>query len=160
MTTSIKTCFGCKQEKSVDEFYRHPAMADGRLNKCKSCKKADSNQHRRENIEKVREYDRKRGSQPHRVASRREYSRTEQGRERCASAKRAYAERNPLKRAAHVAVGNALRDGRLVKEPCEICTDPKAEAHHDDYSKPLEVRWLCDPHHKQWHKENRALHDD
>ena len=33
--------------------------------------------------------------------------------------------------------------GKLKPEPCEGCGDPKAQKHHDDYSKPLEVRWLC-----------------
>ena len=33
--------------------------------------------------------------------------------------------------------------GKLKPKPCESCGDPKAQKHHDDYSKPLEVRWLC-----------------
>lgn len=53
---------------------------------------------------------------------------------------------------AHKRVGNALRDGRMKKEPCCVCGDPKAEAHHDDYSKPLEVRWLCRIHHLAFHR--------
>jgi hypothetical protein len=68
--------------------------------------------------------------------------------ERVLGIKRRWAERNPEKRAAHIAVGNAVRDGRLVKLPCEVC-GAKAQAHHDDYSKPLEVRWLCPPHHAE-----------
>ena len=43
---------------------------------------------------------------------------------------------------------------KLERMPCEICGDSIVEAHHDDYSKPLEVRWLCQSHHKQWHAEN------
>ena len=49
-------------------------------------------------------------------------------------------------------VNNAIRDGRLVKLPCEICGDPKAEAHHDDYRKKLKVRWLCFKHHREYHQ--------
>ncbi len=38
-----KTCFGCEQTKDITEFYKHKAMADGHLNKCKPCKVKDSN---------------------------------------------------------------------------------------------------------------------
>lgn len=44
----------------------------------------------------------------------------------------------------------ALSSGELVRQPCEICGE-KADAHHDDYNKPLDVRWLCRSHHKQHH---------
>lgn len=53
---------------------------------------------------------------------------------------------------AHKVVGNAVKDGRLVKKPCECCGNEKAEAHHDDYSKPLDVRWLCRTCHKKHHR--------
>jgi hypothetical protein len=46
--------------------------------------------------------------------------------------------------------GNAIRDGRLIRKPCEKC-GKKAQAHHDDYSKPLDVRWLCFKHHREFH---------
>jgi hypothetical protein len=48
-------------------------------------------------------------------------------------------------------VVKALLTGELEREPCEICGDWPGHAHHDDYSKPLEVRWLCPSHHKIWH---------
>jgi hypothetical protein len=35
----------------------------------------------------------------------------------------------------------------LVPQPCEVCGATKVEKHHPDYSKPLEVRWLCREHH-------------
>lgn len=41
-----------------------------------------------------------------------------------------------------------------MRKPCEICHDEKTDAHHDDYEKALEVRWLCRLHHMQVHKEN------
>ena len=59
-----------------------------------------------------------------------------------------------IERAAHDAVRYALKKGTLKKERCQVCGDPKAEAHHDDYTKPLQVRWLCKRDHKLWHEEN------
>lgn len=51
---------------------------------------------------------------------------------------------------AHSAVHSAKAKGELVKEPCEICgSKVRVEAHHEDYSKPLDVRWLCNNHHRQ-----------
>ena len=50
---------------------------------------------------------------------------------------------------ARLKVRNALRNGSLIKKPCEICGELKVEAHHDDYSKPLEVIWLCKRHHQE-----------
>ena len=64
-------------------------------------------------------------------------------------------EKNHIKRAAHIITGNAIRDGKLMKRPCEICNNIKAEAHHDDYEKPLEIRWLCKKHHVEHHKQER-----
>jgi hypothetical protein len=53
-------------------------------------------------------------------------------------------------------VAYALKTGRLIKGPCEICgTTKQVEGHHPDYSKPLEVNWLCMRDHKQWHMENK-----
>ncbi len=52
---------------------------------------------------------------------------------------------------AHNAVTRAVAKGSLTKEPCTVCRNPKAQAHHEDYSKPLEVIWLCALHHKLHH---------
>jgi hypothetical protein len=52
----------------------------------------------------------------------------------------------------------AIRSGRLVKQPCERCGESEeVHAHHDDYSKPLDVMWLCPLHHRQRHKEPEAI---
>ncbi len=45
----------------------------------------------------------------------------------------------------------AIAAGKLLRQPCEVCGESKVDAHHDDYSKPLEVRWLCRLHHRQHH---------
>lgn len=49
------------------------------------------------------------------------------------------------------------RRGRLVHEPCETCGDAFAEKHHDDYDKPLEVRWLCRPCHLAEHQAETEM---
>lgn len=73
--------------------------------------------------------------------------------------KKKYIDANPIKRKAHNAVNNAIKSGKLKRLPCEVCrsTEIKTIAHHDDYSKPLEVRWLCPIDHKEWHKNNEAI---
>ena len=59
---------------------------------------------------------------------------------------------NPKLIAARTAVNNSVRDKKLLREPCAICGEVKSEAHHTDYTKPLEVTWLCRLHHAAWHR--------
>jgi hypothetical protein len=60
---------------------------------------------------------------------------------------------HPDKYAAHKKINVKTRTGKMAKEPCEKCGTLKSvHAHHDDYSKPLEVRWLCSKHHVEHHK--------
>jgi hypothetical protein len=61
---------------------------------------------------------------------------------------------NREKRLAHRRVEAALLAGRLVRCACERCgAVERVQAHHDDYSKPLAVRWLCAVHHRERHRE-------
>ena len=64
---------------------------------------------------------------------------------------REYRNRNPEKTKAHTAINNAIRYGKMTKLPCEVCGEIKVEGHHEDYSKPLEVIWLCKEHHEKTH---------
>lgn len=64
---------------------------------------------------------------------------------------------NPEKRQAHKAVEVAIRARALLRACCERCGSLNSQAHHDDYSKPLEVMWLCPKHHGERHRELRAL---
>lgn len=133
---SCKKCFKCGLTKPLDLFYKHKTMLDGYLNKCKYCTKTDVSAHREKNIEKIREYDRRRGSR------------------QSASYLSEYRKKYPNKYRAHCLVNNNIRKGNILKECCEICGNEKSVAHHDDYLKPLKVRWLCQAHHKQWHALN------
>jgi len=60
-------------------------------------------------------------------------------------------EKNKYKAKAHYAVTRALRLGILFRQNCEVCGNEKAEAHHNDYTRPLEVRWLCHKCHMYLH---------
>jgi hypothetical protein len=135
MTT--KRCFKCLCEKPIEAFYKHAQMGDGHLNKCKDCTKRDVAKHRQENLEKVRAYDRARASQDHRLASRIHYAEK-------------YRKEFPDRIRANAMVIRAIRNGVLKRQPCWVCGE-KAVAHHPDYSAPLDVVWLCQPHHKQAH---------
>jgi hypothetical protein len=73
--------------------------------------------------------------------------------EKMAEAVKRWRSANPEKKRAHDAVERALRRGELIRGPCEVqgC-ERRSEAHHDDYSQPLRVRWLCRGHHKEAHR--------
>lgn len=62
-----------------------------------------------------------------------------------------YKSANPEKHKAHLALTRAIRRGDLVRMPCEKCGALRVEGHHDDYSLPLVVRWLCKSHHLDVH---------
>lgn len=69
----------------------------------------------------------------------------EKYRERMGRARAAWLARNPHKRVAQIAFSNAVRDGKLKRPSvCEDCgAGGRIEGHHDDYGRPLDVRWLC-----------------
>jgi hypothetical protein len=65
---------------------------------------------------------------------------------------------NHHKHHAHGIVHEALKSGRLIRaEACEKCGHPTVEAHHESYSKPLEVNWLCRDCHKALHRKTHCL---
>lgn len=56
-----------------------------------------------------------------------------------------------MKDSARSIAGVYKRRGKLIPAPCEKCGTAKTEMHHDDYAKPLDVRWLCRPCHLDHH---------
>ena len=136
-----KTCSCCKDVFPLSFFQKRAASKDGLTASCKQCLKVrDSSKHK-----KFREK---------RLAQMKEYMKTERGKNSHSIACKKWIDAYPNKRRAHCIVNNAIRDKKLFKEPCEICGSTESvHAHHDDYSKPLNVRWLCSSHHKQWHSK-------
>lgn len=68
--------------------------------------------------------------------------------------KRAPSERK--KYGARLLANIAQQYGFIEKQPCEKCGFEHAEKHHDDYDKPLDIRWLCRLCHTEQHEDERA----
>lgn len=128
----MRECTKCHKEKDISEFIKRKRGRDGITPYCKDCYK--------EHYEPSRDYFNA-------------YNKTENGKR----IKSEYQKRYRAKANARKAVAYAIAAGRLVKEPCAFCgTDEKIEAHHSDYSKPLDVVWYCQQHHARLHKELKA----
>lgn len=149
-----KLCISCKLTLPLSEFYKHSEMADGHLNKCKECVKAYQRKR-----PYSREYERSRAKLPHRVAARKEYAKTDASKESRRRARKKWEQQNSTQKQANEAVGGALRDGRLTKpERCSHCGLKKPlQGHHEDYTKPLEVIWLCVKCHNILHAVYRTV---
>jgi hypothetical protein len=136
----MKACFKCRALKPLSEFYPHAAMADGHLNKCKECARRDASERRR-NMQPadVRREQAARNKSEAGRAGRRRWIATNRRRvlavARCARA-----------------VAYAVQTGRVVRgTECARCgAAGPIEAAHRDYSKPLDVEWLCVPCHRAW----------
>ena len=93
-------------------------------------------------------------------AYQREYQRrwARENRDKRLKYERSWHERNPGKKAEYQQTTRADSPQKtwarntLERGCCEVCEEHDAQGHHDDYSKPLEVRWLCRTHHMELHR--------
>lgn len=138
-TMAFKVCFKCQREKPLSQFYAHPRMADGHVNKCKECAINDQKAARLARYGYYREQGRK----------------YDAGRDNNQAVSE-YRAMYPKVIKAQSRVRNAVRCGHLIRPAtCELCPSTTAiEAHHADYDKPLSVQWLCSSCHKNWHTVN------
>lgn len=111
---------------------------------CKECTKNSARVYRSANLERMRAYDRKRSQNPERRKANAEVSKI-------------WRSQDKRRHAAHEAVRKAILRGTIVRKSCVRCGSEKSVAHHDDYERKLDVTWLCQPCHKQRHKELNAL---
>ena len=139
----MKTCTKCKNTLSKLAFSKDSRRKDNLQGWCKSCMKKATCRWRKSlrGKESQKQRDKK-------------YGRTEKGKKTNKKASAKHREVHPERTKAHNAVMIALRNGRLTKQPCP-CGETKVEGHHEDYSKPLDVEWLCTKHHKQLHYTRR-----
>lgn len=59
---------------------------------------------------------------------------------------------HPIENRARHLLNDAVRTGKVTKGACVVCGAIRTHGHHPDYSKPLDVVWLCDKHHKEAHR--------
>lgn len=130
-----KKCFKCDAVLPIVNFYRHPKMSDGYLNKCKACARYDVRQNRKARRDYYVEYDRARSKKPERIEAISRSSR-----------------KDVVKHRARITLQNAVARGKVKRLPCEQCGKQPADAHHPDYRKPLDVVWLCRQHHMDLHR--------
>jgi Zn finger protein HypA/HybF involved in hydrogenase expression len=140
MESNLKpqTCTKCRETKTSADFYKKAAM-------CKPCHKI------RDSVRKNR------GIGPNDTPAARLRKR------RWTDANK---EAQAPKNRTRILTLRAIKSGALVRpEACEVCNKAVTrkdgvtaiQAHHDDYTKPLSVRWLCPKCHKAWHRVNTAI---
>lgn len=148
-----KRCPKCGITKSANEFPRNRSRPDGLNGYCKPCQAAHNENWRKRNPEKIAVAGAKRrASNKERFASVARRWRKENP-QRVAEYRKARRRRDANKVKARDQLAQAVRSGRVQKpERCESC-DQQAElqGHHEDYSKPLDVAWLCEPCHRVVH---------
>ena len=147
--SDMKRCFKCSKVKPLDDFYAHPGMGDGHLNKCKKCCKSY-----------VRLRHKQLTQNPYWVLSERARSRLKSAKTRAGAGyqrpprdEQEWNRANRHKKRANLQVSRAIAKGQIVRQNC-FC-GAVGQAHHPDYSRPLEVMWLCTKHHMEWHVKER-----
>lgn len=143
-----KRCCRCESIKPLIDFDKCTRRPDGRTSHCKQCHRKPSSKQRHEYYMKNRETT---------LARNRTYRKTDRGKAVTLRVNKAYEKRYPERRRAREIAKWAKQKGDLIVAPCEKCgTEKDIHAHHDNYSKPLEVRWLCRKHHDEHHSDLRA----
>lgn len=158
-----KKCICCGIEKDISEYYSHSQMADGHLNKCKECCKKQNKDNREKHLEYYREYDRNRPNKKERAKKVSEYKNRlrKEDPEKFDSifhkARKNYRKNHHDKYLANSKLQHALDTGKVVRpNKCSMCgIDCIPQGHHYDYSKPLDVIWLCAKCHSKVHVELR-----
>jgi hypothetical protein len=135
-----KQCKSCGKTKPMSDFYASSNSSDGAQRCCKKCDNARVRAYRGTAV----------GADRHIMYARERYRETAA---RCIKSAAEWVLNNPEKHKAQAAVHNAIRDGRVVRPSlCQECgKDCKPHAHHDDYSRRLDVRWLCASCHRSFH---------
>lgn len=137
----MSKCIRCGDDKPLGDFYSCKRGTDQRDSTCKACRLLIAAARRADDPLKLSIRDRVR------------YETNPKRKEECHRHALAQAHRHPFHKQARSLVSSAIKCGRMVRKPCEVCGSKKSEAHHEDYSKPLEVNWLCRTHHMERHRK-------
>ena len=152
----MKICTKCKEIKEDRDFGRDKRNKNGLQSRCKNCCKMDKRERNGYRYEiYTDEYKEKRKKEAR--CYQKEYLKTYRKTEKYKKYAREYkkilykSKKNILKIKCRGKLNNKIYSGKIKKLPCEICGALNVEAHHEDYNKPCDVRWLCVKHHKQLH---------
>lgn len=135
-----KKCIQCQEIKPLEVFKWDGRIKGKKGSICRKCDNERSRTYYLNNIEKVRKRKRE--------ASRKKTKKQLYERYLRVKAK------DPEKYKARYTLRNAVKWGKVIKQPCQVCGNVKSQGHHEDYSKPLEVIWLCKEHHDDKHNRN------
>ena len=152
-----KHCSACGERKHIDEFHANRNSKDGLTSRCKPCAISAAKAHRDANKEHFKAYDKARANKPERVSARIAYASTESGKASKSASMKKYLSMHPGRAKARTIFGHQLRIGAIVPMPCFVCGNGNTEGHHPDYSRPLDVVWLCIPHHKEVHRMTKEI---
>jgi hypothetical protein len=150
------TCSRCKQEKDEDDFYSNRSSPTGRSQWCRRCFNEYMKKRRAENPGmKSAEGKKYRLKYPGRsTINNKKYLKSHPAKRR--EKKKRYKLRHPEKDKAREAIHRAVRYNKIDKpKTCSMLSAEckgKIDGHHSDYSKPLDVIWVCDYHHKKLHR--------
>ena len=142
----MKRCPRCKEIKLPEAFCVDHSRPKGRGIVCKVCDANLKKEYYRKNAERIKK-----------VTS--AYAKTPKGKKIAIKKKLKQLELHPERSRAHMIVSNAIARGDIQRIPCIVCGDPKSEGHHQDYSKPLDVLWLCILHHRVIEKKSIYTQD-
>ncbi len=173
-------CHSCNTILPISEFQKHKNYKSGYSKKCKKCRSIWAKQYYQKNCKAIKLKSKNRyvprlrkvrvklsiEEQRLKVSQRNKQQRLRAAKLRAIDSDRLAIHKQktsesmkrqralyPNKFKARRKVSNAIRDGRLKKVlECQICGKPNPQAHHSDYSKPLELLWLCKEHHIAWHR--------
>lgn len=147
----MKRCYSCLQEKELTEFRKQKSCRDGLQPWCKQCKAVKDKETRERNGTAIS--DRKR------IWRQKNIERlTENRKAYYAENKAALLARNADYMASNIKIAHAhrifhqaIKSGKVIRQPCFVCGYEKVEGHHPNYDAPLDVVWLCRMHHRQAH---------
>lgn len=137
-------CGSCKKIKPTTEFWKHfesPQKRYGFSYTCKECARVIDARRYYKNREK-------------RLADRK--ARYQMEKDKFNETSKRMRAKYPEKWKARMDLRNAVKQGKILKLPCSVCGSPLSQGHHEDYSKSLEVIWLCTKHHMERHRKYNA----
>jgi len=133
-TIEAQKCHICKEPLPLDFFTPDERRPNGKSSQCKKCIAEYSRLHYKKNKQTIKDKVKKYYSKNY---------------EKIVEKLQRYPEKNK----ARTELRSKVKQGLVIKQPCEVCGEKKVQGHHSNYSKPLEVNWLCVKHHGEIHRK-------